>query len=419
MAPSTDRAAGLRIAIFVHGRFHAFDLAAALERAGVKVTVFTNYPRQVARRFGLDSRAVRSFWAHGVAHRAAARAGRFISGDWLESWTHRIFGRWAARQLKHRDFDVVHLWSGVAEESLLFLARTKPRQLTVVVRGSVHIRKQRELLLEEERRAGVPMEVPSLWRVAREEREYRLASAICTISSFAYDSFRAAGVPEERLILATLGVDVRAFQPSLGGTEARMERIRSGRPLRVLTVGTLSFRKGALDYQQVVESVPELFRFRFVGTVAEECRELARGLRQNVEFIGRKPQAELPAEYHAADLFLFPTIEDGFAQVLAQAHAAGLPIIATRNSCAADLIEHGKTGWITAARDAGAMSDYLLWCHQNREPIVEICRTIARQPHIRSWDNMAQDYMAAVTARLAGGMGQPGGRQFLGSSFPG
>jgi glycosyltransferase involved in cell wall biosynthesis len=419
MAPLRDRAAALRIAIFVHGRFHAFDLASALERAGVKVTVFTNYPRRVVRRFGLDPRLVRSFWVHGVAQRAVSRAGQFLSGDWLESWTHRIFGGWAARQLKNRDFDVVHLWSGVAEESLVLLARTKPRQFTVVVRGSAHIRKQRELLLEEQHRAGVPMEVPSLWRVAREEREYQMASAICTISSFAYDSFRAAGVPEERLILAPLGVDVRAFQSSPAETEARIERIRSGRPLRVLTVGTLSFRKGALDYQQVMESAPDLFRFRFVGTVAEECRELARGLRQNVEFIGRKPQAELPAEYHAADLFLFPTIEDGFAQVLAQAHAAGLPIIATRNSCAADLIEHGKTGWITAARDAAAMSGYLLGCHQNRELIVEICRTIARQPQIRSWDDMAQDYVAAVTARLAGGMGQSGGRQFSGFSFPG
>jgi glycosyltransferase involved in cell wall biosynthesis len=402
----------VRIGIFVHGRFHAFDLARALERAGAEVTVFTNYPRWVVRSFGLDPRLVNSFWVHGILIHAISWFERYLPLGWLEPWTHRLFGRWAARQLAHRDFDVVHLWSGVAEEALLFLRRQKPDQLTVVVRGSAHIRIQRELLLEEQARVGVPMGVPSLWRVAREEREYELASCVCTISSFAYDTFRSAGVSADRLILAPLGVDVHAFRPSPIEVEARLERMLSGQPLRVLTVGTLSFRKGALDYQRVLQSLQDPFRFRFVGTVHNECRDLAAGLSSNVEFIGRRPQSELPSYYHWADVFFFPTIEDGFASVLAQAHAAGLPIITTHNSCGSDLIQHGKTGWITAARDSAAMSQYLLWCHQNRHQVVEMCQAIAGQPHIRSWDDMAQDYLAAIGPRLAGGaVSQPGHRQ--------
>ncbi len=334
-----------------------------------------------------------------------ARLGRYISSEWLESPLHRMFGRWAARQLKSRDYDVVHLWSGVAEESLLFLAASKPQQLTVVVRGSAHIRKQRELLLDEQRRAGVPMEVPSLWRVAREEREYGLASAVCTISSFAYHTFLSAGMPAERLILAPLGVDVGAFRPSPADIEARIKRILSERPLRVLTVGTLSFRKGALDYQNVVEALPGDFRIRFVGTFSHECRAVAARLRGQVEFIERKPQSELPIQYNWADVFFFPTIEDGFAAVLAQAHAAGLPIITTHNSCGSDLIEHGETGWLTPARDSEAMSEHLLWCHHHRGRLAEMCRVINDRPRIRSWDDMARDYLAAVTARLAAGAG--------------
>jgi glycosyltransferase involved in cell wall biosynthesis len=398
----------VRIGIFVHGRFHGFDFARALERAGADVTVFTNYPLWAVRRFGLDARLVRSFWVHGLIIQAVTRLEPYLPTGRLEAWTHRMFGRWAARQLRDRDFDVVHLWSGVAEEALLFLRRHKPDQLTIVVRGSAHIRVQRELLLEEQARVGVPMGVPSLWRVAREEREYELASGICTISTFAYDTFRAAGVPAERVILAPLGVDVHAFRPSAVEVEARLERILSGQPLRVLTVGTLSFRKGAADYQHVLQSLPEHFQFRFVGTIANECHDLAAGLRDEVEFIGRRPQSELPSHYHWADVFFFPTIEDGFASVLAQAHAAGLPIVTTCNSGASDLIQHGKTGWITAARDSAAMSQQLLWCHQNRDQVVEMCQAIGGQPHIRSWDDMAQDYLAAISRWLAGGVGQPG-----------
>jgi glycosyltransferase involved in cell wall biosynthesis len=356
----------------------------------------------------LDPRAVRSFWLHGLVSRAAARIEPYIHLHWYESWTLRTFAWWAARQLKHREYDVVHLWSGIAEESLVYLRRHKPHQLTIVVRGSAHIVRQRELLLEEQRRAGVPMEVPSDWIVAREEREYKLASAVCTISSFAYETFRAAGVPEERLIMAPLGVDVRAFGPFPKEIQARVERILSERPLRVLTVGTLSFRKGALDYQRVVQSVPpDLFHFRFVGTVHNECRDLAAGLRDSVEFIERRPQSELPTHYNWGDIFFFPTIEDGFAAVLAQAHAAGLPIVTTQNCSGPDLIEHGMTGWIVPARDSAAMSEYLLWCHQNRAEVAEMSQMISKQQHIRSWDDMARDYLAAIVGRLAAGVDRP------------
>jgi glycosyltransferase involved in cell wall biosynthesis len=245
-----------------------------------------------------------------LVSRAALRIEQYSHFGWLDSWIHRMFGRWAARQLKHQEYDVVHFWSGIAEESLMFLRRYKPHQLTVVVRGSAHILRQRELLLEEQRRAGVPMEVPSVWLVAREEREYKLASAICTISSFAYNTFRSAGVPEERLVLTSLGVDVRAFRPSPKEIRARVDRVLRDCPLRVLTVGTFSFRKGTLDYQRVLQSVPDLFYFRFVGTVHHECRDLAKTLSDRVEFIGRRPQSELPTYYHWGDIFLFPTITD-------------------------------------------------------------------------------------------------------------
>ena len=63
----------MKIAIVVHGRFHAFDLARALSERGHQVTLFTNYPQWAARRFGLGKVEVRSFWAHGIASRLVAR----------------------------------------------------------------------------------------------------------------------------------------------------------------------------------------------------------------------------------------------------------------------------------------------------------------------------------------------------------
>ena len=127
----------LRIAIVVQGRFHAFDLARALLQRGHHVTVFTNYPRSVAVRFGLPASAVRSYVGHFVAERAVgAAAWPTLSRGW-EPISHQAFGRWAARQLARESWDVIHCWSGISDELLRMpIAERAP---TLLMRGSSHI----------------------------------------------------------------------------------------------------------------------------------------------------------------------------------------------------------------------------------------------------------------------------------------
>ena len=63
----------LKIDLIVHGRFYAFDLARELINLGHDVLVYTNYPKLVAKRFGLPSDHVRSFLAHGIMTRLQHR----------------------------------------------------------------------------------------------------------------------------------------------------------------------------------------------------------------------------------------------------------------------------------------------------------------------------------------------------------
>src|SRR5262245_23005342 len=104
----------LRIAVVVHGRFYAFDLARELLKHGHEVTVLTNYPPYVVERFGVSAAYVIANVAHGIASRLAYRWRRLYP----EAWLHRWFGRWAAARLRTRAWDVVLCWSGVAEETL-------------------------------------------------------------------------------------------------------------------------------------------------------------------------------------------------------------------------------------------------------------------------------------------------------------
>jgi glycosyltransferase involved in cell wall biosynthesis len=381
----------LKIAIVVHGRFHAFDLARALLARGHQVCVFTNYPKQITRKWGLPDNAVRSCLAHGVLGRVASR----MPGD-HEPTLHSMFGRWAAREVAQQRWDVVHAFSGVAEE----VFRETEGMHRSLVRGSAHILAQDRLLYEEELRAGVPILRPSSWIKGREIREYDFADSIVVLSSFAVESFLEHGIPRDKLVLLPLGVDTSRFQATPESIAERCRRIRSVQPLRVLFAGTFSFQKGILDFAEIVRRLVGRFHFRFIGDAPAESEHMLRELQDRLEVIPRQSQFELPGWYAEADLFLFPTIQDGFALVLSQALAAGLPILATRNCSSRDTIRTGETGWVLPIRRPDAFIESLEWCDYNREALAKMVERIHREFRPRDWDEVAADFERAYSAHI-------------------
>ena len=251
-----------RIAIVVQGRFYTFDFARALLARGHDVHLFTNYPRWAVARFGIPPERVTSYWAHGIA----ARFFNFVQSRFHspspEAWLHKTFGRWAARHVPRKNWDVVLCFSSVSEELIATLKRTSsPSWLS---RSSSHIREQARLLEDEEQRAGVPIDRPSKWMIKREEREYASADVIVTFSGFSRDTFHGTG-HECKLVMVPLGVDVASFRTTPEKIETRRNRITGGNKLRVLFVGTKSYRKGLIDLAQIVDKLPGRFEFRFVG----------------------------------------------------------------------------------------------------------------------------------------------------------
>jgi glycosyltransferase involved in cell wall biosynthesis len=363
---------------------------------GHDVTVFTNYPAWAVARFGVPPARVRSFTTHGILTRTVPSA---LSGL-AESSLHSLFGRWAAREVDKESWDIIHCWSGVSEE---LLTSAHPRKaLTLLMRGSAHIATQSRLLREEAARTGVALDQPSAWMIDRERREYALADRIVVLSTFARQTFEQEGVPAEKLSTLPLGVDVGAFRPSAQIVAARQRRIRSGAPLQVLYVGALSYQKGLFDLGRVVDALAgERFHFTLVGPTTRESADIVSALRGKAEMVGKVPQAELPRLYERSDLFVFPTIQDGFAMVLTQAKAAGLPILTTSNSAGTDLISSDVDGWILPIRDSLAFERRLMWCHEHRNVLAEMTRRVYDRFQPRDWAIVAADFEAICRHAIA------------------
>lgn len=401
------------IEIVVQGRFHAFALAKALIEQGEHVRVLTNYPAFIAARFGLPKANVIGFPLLGLLHRYANRWNLTESLPLLNRFLHQRFSTWAAGRITRTGPVAVHVFSGVALELLRHLQTFSNPVASLLMRGSGHIMDQHHDLSREARRAGTPIEKPSPWMIRRELKEYALSDHIVTLSSFAQKTFLKRGYLGDKTLLLPLGSDVAQFRPAEEVIAARMHRIRSGRRLTVLYTGTVSLQKGVIDLIEVAKTLHDRFHFRVVGNVTADAAARVRAAGGVLELVPRQPEACLPAIYNAADLYIFPTLHDGFATVLAQAQAAGLPILATDHCAAPDMVAEGVAGWTLPVRRPDLFINKLRWCDDHREPVALMAQALGEAPQTRDWSAVARDFANLVSHamrvqyRLKGGMQAP------------
>ena len=63
-------------------------------------------------------------------------------------------------------------------------------------------------------------------------------------------------------------------------------------------------------------------------------------------YLGPMPHDKVLQEMRKADVFIFPSLFEGFGMVITEAMSQGTPVIATDRTCAVDLIKNGENGWV-------------------------------------------------------------------------
>jgi phosphatidylinositol alpha 1,6-mannosyltransferase len=157
------------------------------------------------------------------------------------------------------------------------------------------------------------------------------------------------------------GGDTELFMPERRDPELRA-RLLDGGALLVLSVGRLSHEKriGVLldAFARLSRARPEA-RLVVVGD-GPARREFERTAPAGTLFVGEARGRELAAYYASADLFCFPSTTDTFGQVLLEAGASGLPVVAAAAGGALELVAHGQTGLLVPPEDPGRLAASLL-----------------------------------------------------------
>ena len=332
----------MKVCISVHGRFHAFELAAGLHRRHALAGLLTTYPGFAVKRLvGASLPTSAAWWLEmrrrvpGLAIDAAALA--------------RAFANFAADHLPDES-DLLVGWSSATLEAI---APARGRGMKVILeRGSSHIAHQTEVLSEAYDAYGLQFSETSVAMIEREVAEYNLADAIAVPSAFAARTFVARGVPQAKLQINPYGVDLHRFMPRAGA--------RPDGPLRILFVGRVGIRKGIPDLLKAFAPLAGDTELHLIGPVDPDMQSiLGSAPLQNVNVRGALPAAALPGEYAKADIFCLPSLEEGFPLVLLQAMASGLPVVTTPPSGAEDILSEGQEGHIVETGDATALREVL------------------------------------------------------------
>jgi glycosyltransferase involved in cell wall biosynthesis/predicted metal-dependent phosphoesterase TrpH len=208
------------------------------------------------------------------------------------------------------------------------------------------------------------------------------------------------GVDRARIRRWDRGVDTARFDPAL--------RAPAGPPgsIDVLYVGRISREKGAdllADAFLRAHARDPRLRLVLVGGGPEQ-EELRARVGDRAEFLGWLDGVDLARAYASADIFLFPSRTDTFGQVILEAQASGVPVVAAAAGGPLSLIEDGVSGLLREP-DAAPLADALLRLADQPRLRERLAAGGLRSVRGRTWERALE--------RLADGY-----RQALGASDP-
>src|SRR6185436_2660725 len=196
-----------------------------------------------------------------------------------------------------------------------------------------------------------PVDYWNRWR-----NECTLADQIVVNSEWSRDALLAEALSTEKIRVIPVAYE---SSTEVGSLQRLYPRAFSAeRPMRVLFLGQINLRKGVGQLLEAVELLSgENVEFWFVGPTQIHVPQSLR-LHPQVRWFGPAPRAGVASYYRDADVFIFPTLSDGFGLTQLEAQSWKLPVVTSRNC--GEVVHDGFNGVILEEVSGHAIADALL-----------------------------------------------------------
>ncbi len=320
--------------------------------------------------------ALRRRWARASDAKLGTRAGQWArqTGAGLVSYSYYGYDAFTAR----------------GRGGLLFQVHPHPATMRRILREEL------------QRHPDCASSLKTEWEMSLPEYDFQhlvsetaMASRYLAASSFTRRSLIENGAAPDTITVAPYGVDLKRFKPSSNKRATRTSR------LHLLFVGRINQRKGVkylLEALRLVNgrsgSEPRV-DLTICGRAVDDL-QLFAPYRSQIAINVSVGAADLVRAYQTADLFVFPSVGEGFGQVLLESLACGLPILSTTHTAAPDLIEDGVQGFIVEPRRPDLLAERVDWSIRNRNELLWMGEQARIRAEHFTWQRFRQAAAAAV-----------------------
>lgn len=230
--------------------------------------------------------------------------------------------------------------------------------------------------------------------VAVKDAEIELADHILTVSELARATYLEEGALPEAVHAVMLGADLTLFGPA-------GERSSGGASFVLVFPGAMIRRKG---FDLLVSAFSRLRRHHsdvelwVAGPAGDASAALEEAPTEGIRLLGRLPQSELAQVFRRADCVVLPSRNDSYGMVVAEALAAGRPVIVSEMVGSKELVRPGQNGWVVPVGDAEALYRQLEWCATHRHEVRSLAAACRASAAEASWEG----YRGRFTRMIAG-----------------
>lgn len=227
-------------------------------------------------------------------------------------------------------------------------------------------------------------------KLERKDRELLLADRIYVASNFVKQSI-LNDFPYK--LHADIEVIPYGFPPV---NRQRKFNLIGERKLKFLFVGRLSQSKGLSYLFEAIESFREEIDFTIVGSGSlNECQLLKNEIKK-YKYIPSLPHDKVLRLMSKNDVFIFPSLFEGFGMVITEAMSQGTPVITTTRTCGVDFIQDNENGWLVEPGNTEQIKEKIRMILANKEQLVKISKKAMETAAQRPWAVYEDELAASV-----------------------
>ncbi|NOU35151.1 MAG: glycosyltransferase family 4 protein [Kiritimatiellaceae bacterium] len=290
------------------------------------------------------------------------------------------------------------VWAYV-EMNTLLIRRAKKKGIPVVLDNPIaHMRRFCEDLKPEYEALGLEFHEKHIRRwTQKAEEEYAYADWFNVGSRFVKKTLVGRGVPSEKIFVNHTGVDSRRWE------EAFKNRKHDRRTMTFVCTAHITPRKGIQYLIKAWEQASlEDAELLICGGGALPWERICPKMPDNIRFIGPVKHRQLMDIYAGSDVYVLPSLLEGFVRSGLEAMASGLPLIITEETGLTDVCSDGAEGWVIPARNTDQLAERLVWCRANPDAVRVAGERAFMKMQGRSFDSYGARCAAIARAIIEG-----------------